>query len=324
MSSETTREDMYTVPKLESDGRNWIIFKNCLEWALAAQGVVAHLDAQKAPKPVKPLEAAKLAAYKTELATWEKTEFTCRQQLARALPDSTLWKILHASTVADMWKTTVTEFKSKTVLVQADLRARFQSLKCPEKGDLRAHLDKLRSMREELAAVGVSLSDDEYTSTIIRSLPAHYANYIAHLSASAHLLKQTLKPDDTMRYLTQEYDRLNAGKADKGDKGVAFYASSTNSGNRDQRSKRKKGACWNCSGKGHKKDQCPTPSQDGKSKPSTGGKDSSKDLSGGKAQPSTSKGNSANVAEFEEDGAWVASAISSDEEADELFDDSDC
>jgi len=70
-------------------------------------------------------------------------------------------------------------------------------------------------MREELAAVGVSLSDDEYTSTIIRSLPAHYANYIAHLSASAHLLKKTLKPDDTMRYLTQEYDRLNAGNIER-------------------------------------------------------------------------------------------------------------
>ena len=129
------------------------------------------------------------------------------------------------------------EFKSKTVLIQANLRACFQSLKCPEKGDLQAHLDKLRSMREELAAVGVSLSNDKYTSTIIHSLLAHYANYIAHLSASAHLLKQTLKPDDTMCYLIQEYDQLNAGKADKGDKGVAFYASSTNSGNRDQRSK---------------------------------------------------------------------------------------
>ena len=70
MNSETTHEDMYTVPKLESDGHNWIIFKNRLEWALAARGVVAHLDAQlKAPKPVEPSEAAKLAAYKTELVT---------------------------------------------------------------------------------------------------------------------------------------------------------------------------------------------------------------------------------------------------------------
>ena len=92
-------------------------------------------------------------------------------------------------------------------------------------------------MRKELAAVGVSLSDDKYTSTIIRSLPAHYANYIAHLSASAHLLQKTLKPDDTMRYLTQEYDRLNAGKAEssKGEKGFAFTALSSSSGNRGQK-----------------------------------------------------------------------------------------
>ena len=322
MNSDNTREDMYTVPKLEPDGHNWIIFKNRIEWALAARGVVSHLDAKKAPKPAPPADPKQMDAYEAELAAWEKTEFTCRQQLARALPDSTLWKILHTTSVADMWTTIVTEFESKTVLVQADLRARFQSLKCAKKGDLRAHLDKLRSMREELAAVGVSLSDDEYTSTIIHSLPAHYANYIAHLSASAHLLQKTLKPDDTMRYLTQEYDRLNAGKAEssKGEKGVAFTALSSSSGNHGQRPRRKKGACWNCGGTGHKKDQCPSPNQDGKEKSSTSGKDSSKDSKSGKDHPSTSKGNSANVAEFEEDGAWAASAISSDEEFDDLSD----
>ncbi|KAI6108773.1 hypothetical protein EDD17DRAFT_1462770, partial [Pisolithus thermaeus] len=63
-------------------------------------------------------------------------------------------------------------------------------------------------MHKELAAVGVSLSDDKYTLTIIRSLPTHYATFIAHLSVSAHLLKQTLKPDDVMHYLTQEFDWL--------------------------------------------------------------------------------------------------------------------
>ncbi|KAG6328553.1 hypothetical protein ID866_10536, partial [Astraeus odoratus] len=54
-------------------------------------------------------------------------------------------------------------------------------------------------MHEELAAVGVSLSDDEYTSTIICSLPINYTNFIAHLSVSAHLLQKTLIPDDVMR-----------------------------------------------------------------------------------------------------------------------------
>ncbi|KAI6137306.1 hypothetical protein F5141DRAFT_1209639 [Pisolithus sp. B1] len=171
-------------------------------------------------------------------------------------------------------------------------------------------------MCKELAAVGVSLSDDEYTSTIICSLPTHYATFIAHLSASAHLLKQTLKPDDVMCYLTQEFDQLNAGKAEssKGDKGVAFTALGSASGNRDQKTKQKKGVCWKCGGKGHRKDQCPSPSQDDKGKSSTSGKDSSKDLK----PKDQSKGNSANVAEFKEDGAWVASAVSTDSEAEDL------
>ena len=69
-------------------------------------------------------------------AKWQKPEFVCRQQLARALPDSLLWKILHDDTVAKMWKTITTEYELKTSLVQADLRAKFQNLSCPENGDL--------------------------------------------------------------------------------------------------------------------------------------------------------------------------------------------
>ena len=68
MNSDNTREDMYTVPKLEPDGRNWIIFKNRIEWALAACGVVLHLDATKAPKPAPPADPKQMDAYEAELA----------------------------------------------------------------------------------------------------------------------------------------------------------------------------------------------------------------------------------------------------------------
>ncbi|KAF8546407.1 hypothetical protein OG21DRAFT_1427096, partial [Imleria badia] len=49
----TTKEDLYSVPKLEADGRNWVIFKNRLEWALAARDVVDHLTGAAA-KPTPP------------------------------------------------------------------------------------------------------------------------------------------------------------------------------------------------------------------------------------------------------------------------------
>ncbi|KAI9568926.1 hypothetical protein HD554DRAFT_2038637 [Boletus coccyginus] len=115
MEPTTTKEDLYTVLKLEADGRNWVIFKNHLEWALTTHGVVDHLNGT-ATKPQSPGDGAKpdeIAAYEKSLAEWQKPE---------------------------MWKTITIEYKLKTSLVQADLCAKFQNLSCPEKGDLRAHL----------------------------------------------------------------------------------------------------------------------------------------------------------------------------------------
>ena len=68
MYSDNTCEDMYTVPKLEPNGHNWIIFKNRIKWALAARGVVSHLDATKAPKPAPPADPKQMDAYEAELA----------------------------------------------------------------------------------------------------------------------------------------------------------------------------------------------------------------------------------------------------------------
>ena len=64
----TTKEDLYTVPKLEADSHNWVIFKNHLEWALAAHGIVDHLTGV-AVKPMSPGNTAK----PDEITAYEKS-----------------------------------------------------------------------------------------------------------------------------------------------------------------------------------------------------------------------------------------------------------
>src|SRR5438445_6157576 len=135
-------------PRLEPDGRNWLVFKRRFIWALADREVEHHLDAALAPKPLLP-ENEDIKPSQTqlkELTIWRKHENTCRQMLARAIPDSMMWKIINEETVAGMWSIISREFESKTVLMQADLRQRLHSLKCEENGDVRAHLDSLRMM----------------------------------------------------------------------------------------------------------------------------------------------------------------------------------
>ncbi|KIM65706.1 hypothetical protein SCLCIDRAFT_52183, partial [Scleroderma citrinum Foug A] len=51
---------------------------------------------------------------------------------------------------------------------------KLQETRCTEKGDLRAHFDKLRSLREQLAALGQSIGDEDFTAIILGSLPTSY------------------------------------------------------------------------------------------------------------------------------------------------------
>ena len=113
-----------------------------------------------------------------------------------------------------MWSTIKAEYESKTALVQSDLRAQFQTLRCPERGDLRAHLDKLSQMWEDLCAAGVSITDAERSSIITNSLPTGYSSYVSHLSAAAHLMGKSLDTDTLTSYLLQEHDRQKLTKSD--------------------------------------------------------------------------------------------------------------
>ena len=61
-------------------------------------------------------------------------------------------------------------------------------------------------MWEELSAMGISIMDEEQSSILIASLLNSYNTHVSHLSASAHLMKQTNNVDTLKQYLLQEYD----------------------------------------------------------------------------------------------------------------------
>jgi hypothetical protein len=103
-----------------------------IEFAMALKGTFGHLD-DTAPKPT---EAE-------PLKKWQEKEFLTRWQLTRAIKDVTLQKIITKSAIHKMWTAIKTEFETKSALVQADLCAKFSSICCPEKGDVRAHLDDI-------------------------------------------------------------------------------------------------------------------------------------------------------------------------------------
>jgi hypothetical protein len=251
MTSVSDLQVLSSVPKLETNGSNCIIFSVRLKWALQEKKVYGHLDGT-ASKPADTAPA-------DEQTTWLDNEAKARHLLAQKLHDSTLTKLLHLTTVAAMWTSLSTEFTVKSSHIVAAMRTAFDSLKCADNGNVYTHLDKLRFKYEELVGVGVTIPTEQYATQIIGSLLIFYQCHLSTIEASARVsafanataaaatqpstaTQSTTKsafsiaPELLMQLAVEEYDRIQAGntnrqsKAPKDDTGIALAVQSTSTG----------------------------------------------------------------------------------------------
>jgi hypothetical protein len=188
------RDVFVSIPKLLSDGANWSIYKMRLDLTIKSLRLKGHFT-DKLPCPTIP----ELTAEKSNLAEvdkaieaeslWQACEARTYHVLASTLSDITLCKVYRKESIADMWKTVCAEYQDKTTLMQSDMQAAIQSMRCKENGNLRAHLDLMCKKKDDLAQAGVDFSNKEFTLWIIGSLPHHYSAYISNLTSTAKLLE---------------------------------------------------------------------------------------------------------------------------------------
>ena len=182
MSSSNSKllEFFIHIPKLEVDGSNWVIFKDRFLFAAAAASLKGHIDGTGKPPvnpvltPCEPLtEDQKLVIneYNTLLMKWEMEENIVKQALASVIPDSLFIEVRRKETATLMWDAVRDQREKKSRMVTIDMRRKLQSEKCNEQGDVRTHLIKLQTMREDLASMGGLISDEDFTSIILGSIP---------------------------------------------------------------------------------------------------------------------------------------------------------
>ena len=75
--------------------------------------------------------------------------------------------------------------------MKTDRHTRFLESRWLNKGKACDFLDGLHVKREELAAVGMDIDENDYLSMIIGSLPFHLANFAAYCGADCHHHSQT-------------------------------------------------------------------------------------------------------------------------------------
>ena len=87
-----------------------------------------------------------------------------------------------------------------------ETRRRLQNLKCDETGDIHSHLAKLVKLKEELANTGAQISDPDFTTIIVNSLPSSYNHISTSLYTASRILKTPMNPIDILAVIEEEYE----------------------------------------------------------------------------------------------------------------------
>jgi len=320
MTSFSKEDLLPKIPALKADGSNWLTFKNRVEWAAEAKGLVECLEGTK-PRPTDPsedqdplwepsdAEALAVAEYPEKYAMWRKENSYVKQLIGSALPKTLFIKIRNEACASAIWDALANEFENCSHIVAIELRRKLQDQRCAEKGDVHAHFDKMITLCEELASLGHSIDPDDFAVMLISSIPMSYDSTISAMTTSAKITHLDLTPDVIMMTLIDDYDRRQSKsgkKSTSSGEDAAYSASSSN---------KFSGNCHNCQKKGHKAEDC---WEEGGGKAGQRPKRKWKGHGKGKSRDSKDKAGTADAEGGEPDGVWFTHAAGPDDEDDWL------
>ena len=111
-----------TIPMLDAEGSNWVIFYICFMDAIEAKGFWDHFDGLSLPLALSELPTAAETAAR---AQWDKDERSAKALLTQRLPDSTVMEIHLKKSVKEQWEAVVREYTVKGVYAQTEIWAKF-------------------------------------------------------------------------------------------------------------------------------------------------------------------------------------------------------
>ena len=169
-----------------------------------AKGKSAHFTGTTR-NPLTPTDEDSVTAH----TKWTQTEDMLTKQLARCIKDATLHSVATDHIRCRNVRSHSNPYRRRPILLEPTNARSSRTCDCPDKGNVRQHLTNICAAHDELINVGITITDKDYTSVMIRSLPKLYSDHISHLSAAAHLVGKKMDPDTMMIYIVEEYDRLS-------------------------------------------------------------------------------------------------------------------
>ncbi|THH13989.1 hypothetical protein EW146_g6290 [Bondarzewia mesenterica] len=184
----SSSQNFYNVPKLASDGSNWVMYKTRLENAIKARGLVRHLTGS-ITRPANPeayeedytpslREILECDAAEQKVAKFEQDEASVKQQIFSTITDSLLLRLQseNHTTTKDLWGAISKEYEQKSDIAKS---------------------------KEQLAGMGTKIEDEDFSATIMSSLPLSYRNSLRVITSAAHVTEKPLSPVTLMQFILE-------------------------------------------------------------------------------------------------------------------------
>jgi hypothetical protein len=173
MATASSSGHKVTLPKLQDDGSNWVMYKERIKNHLTSKGLMRHFTGT-ARKPIEvedrngrlhkmgsanPMTDDELDTYLDILDTYAQKEAQVREVLYDTLSKTVTLQIKSQATATDMWMKLSSIFESKGDMTITDTLAKLAATHYVDGNDMRTHLATLMELRERLAEMGHSLPD---------------------------------------------------------------------------------------------------------------------------------------------------------------------
>jgi len=268
------------LPKLASDGENWLTYHERVLNAATAQGLRCHLvGTALKPSPIVEKEGKlylsaddilppeAIEKHETLIDSWDQKEAQVRELIYNTVDSASFLQIKGEKTAAALWTKLTSIHGNKGAQFEEYLLGKLQTAHYAENENMRTHLTTMNTLRERLSEIGSPISDVQFNAYIRTSLSltTRYQPLLTTLSTTAQQTKTALTSDDLIWHLVEEANTIkleaNVNKAHAAlaaAHGKSNKESSESGKGKDKKGKGKKSGlkCTNCKLKGHTNDNC--------------------------------------------------------------------
>jgi hypothetical protein len=272
MSSDSSIK-ILSLPKLQANGENWVMYKERLRNHLTSKGLIRHVNGTaKKPAEVEvindkvhkkgnpvPMDDDELETYYDSFADYEQKEVQVRDVIYETIPKTIFLQVKGQPTAAKVIGKLLSIFEQKGQATIQETLNKLTNLRYTDGSSMHAHVGTMFEIRERLAEMGYEISDEQFATYIRTSLTPTFRSLLTAMNAAAQTMGKPVALDALVSAIIEEAEMLYAEKKlDEQSKDSAMMASKGKGKRSGKFSKeeKKKLKCDNCNFTEHTKDKC--------------------------------------------------------------------